>query len=381
MSEGIRVDIPAAYVEYRDAARSWLKDNVPVSGIADSETEGGFAEHREWERRLHAAGYSGISWPSEYGGADGDLLHEAIFTEEYERAGGPKRIMRPILRFLGPTILAFGTDEQRARWLPRMLTAEDMWSQGFSEPEAGSDLAAVRTRATLTGDTYVVNGQKTWNTYGQFSDRLFALVRTGEAGARHRGLTCLAIDMDSPGIEVRPIRQVHGRAGFAEIFLTDVAVPADNRIGPVGEGWDVAMTMLSFERGTDTGGPARSRRRLDALAGDITRQLPDVPSDIARELGSASASALALRAFTYQQLTSQWQGEPAGFESSMIKLYSSELDMGLVDLGVSVFGDERLADDTPEFLDFWHSRASRIYGGTAEIQRNIVADRILGLSR
>ena len=381
MSDGVRVDIPAEYVAYRENARSWLKGNVPAGGLADSETESGFAEHREWERELHAAGYSGISWPSEYGGASGDLLHEAIFTEEYERADGPKRIMRPILRFLGPTILAFGTEEQRARWLPRMLTADDMWSQGFSEPEAGSDLAAVRTRATLNGDTYVVNGQKTWNTYGQFSDRLFALVRTGEPGVRHRGLTCLAIDMASPGIEVRPIRQAHGRAGFAEIFLTDVAVSVDNRIGPADKGWDVAMRMLSFERGADAGGPARSQRRLDALAGDVVRNLPDVPSDIARELGSASASAQAFRAFTYQQLTSQWQGEPAGFQSSMIKLYSSGLDTSLVDLGVSVFGDERLAVDTPEFLDFWHSRASRIYGGTAEIQRNIVADRILELPR
>lgn len=380
-STGLRVEVDEQYERFRLAARGWLDANVPAD-LGDAETDDGFARHRRWEQRLLEAGYSGISWPTEFGGVGGDLLHEAIFTEEYERAEAPKRITRPSLRFIGPTIMRFGTSAQQERWLARMLRADDIWSQGFSEPDAGSDLAAIRTRADLHDGTYLVTGQKTWNTYGRFSDWLFALVRTGKADGRHRGLTCLAIDMHSPGIEVRPIRQVHGRSGFAEVFLDGVMVPAENRIGDHDDGWAVAMRLLSFERGADTGGPLRTERRLAALAGDVARDLSHGRAeDAARELGSAYAALLAYRAYTYRQLTSQWLGDEPGQVSSSIKLFSSRLDTELVDLGVELFGDERMVEGSPEYLDFWHSRASRIYGGTAEIQHNIVADRVLRLPR
>ncbi|MGY1840276.1 MULTISPECIES: acyl-CoA dehydrogenase family protein [unclassified Modestobacter] len=379
---GMRVAVPPGHQEFRRRLQAWLAENLLPGGLPDADTEEGFRAHQRWERRLHEAGYAGISWPPEHGGAGGDLLHEAIFAEEYERARGPVRITRPSLRFLGPTLMRFGTPEQQARWLPRMLRAEDIWSQGFSEPEAGSDLAGVRTRAELREGRYVVDGQKTWTTYGRFADWMFTLVRTGAAGARHRGLTCLAIDLRSPGVEVRPVRQAHGRTGFAEVFFTGVDVPADQRIGAHDDGWTVAMTLLSFERGPDTGGPVRTEQRLTALAGQVVRELPgDQVAAVSGELGAAAARLHAYRAHTHRRVAEQWEGAPAGVESSLVKLYSSELDVDLVELGVDLFGDRRLAEGTPEYLDFWHSRAGRVYGGTAEIQRNVVADRILGLPR
>lgn len=379
---GMSVPVPAPYRAFRVQLRAWLGAHLPPGGLPDVDTEEGFRAHRAWERTLHDAGYTGISWPREHGGAGGDLLHEAIFAEEYERARGPVRITRPSLRFLGPTLMRFGMPGQQRRWLLRMLRAEDVWSQGFSEPEAGSDLAGVRTRATRQGDEYVVEGQKTWTTYGRFSDWMFALVRTGAPGDRHRGLTCLAVDLHSPGVEVRPVRQVHGRTGFAEVFFSGVRVPADQRIGAEGEGWTIAMTLLSFERGPDTGGPVRTEQRLGALAADVLADLPaDAVPGVRRELGEAAARLYAYRAHTYRRLAAQWGGEPAGAESSLVKLFSSQLDVDLVTLGAELFGDARLAEGTPEHLDYWHSRAGRIYGGTAEVQHTVVADRILGLPR
>jgi alkylation response protein AidB-like acyl-CoA dehydrogenase len=379
---GMAVPVPPAHEAFRADVREWLAAHLPTGGLPDADTAEGFRAHQAWERTLHDAGYTGISWPREHGGTGGDLLHEAIFTEEYERARGPVRITRPSLRFLGPTLMRFGTPDQQQRWLPRMLRAEDVWSQGFSEPEAGSDLAGVRTRATRSGDEYVVEGQKTWTTYGRFADWMFALVRTGAADERHRGLTCLAIDLRRPGVEVRPVRQVHGRTGFAEVFFSGVRVPADQRIGEEGEGWTVAMTLLSFERGPDTGGPVRSEQRLAALAADVLGELPDdaVPG-VRRELGEAAARLFAYRVHTYRRLAAQWGGEPAGADSSLVKLFASQLDVDLVTLGAELFGDARLAEGTPEHLDYWHARAGRIYGGTAEVQHNVVADRILGLPR
>ncbi|MEU2348750.1 acyl-CoA dehydrogenase family protein [Modestobacter sp. NPDC049651] len=376
------VPIPPAHLAFRDELREWLARHLPPGGLPDVDTVDGFRAHQAWERTLHAAGYTGISWPREHGGAGGDLLHEAVFAEEYERARGPVRITRPSLRFLGPTLMRFGTPDQQQRWLLRMLRAEDVWSQGFSEPEAGSDLAGVRTRAVRQGDGYLVEGQKTWTTYGRFSDWMFALVRTGAPGDRHRGLTCLAVDLHSPGVEVRPVRQVHGRTGFAEVFFSGVRVPADQRIGAEGEGWAVAMTLLSFERGPDAAGPVRSEQRLSALAADVLADLP--PDDVAgvrRELGEAAARVYAYRSHTARRLADQWSGEPAGAESSLVKLFSSQLDLDLVTLGADLFGDARLAEGTPEHLDLWHSRAGRVYGGTAEVQRTVVADRVLGLPR
>ncbi|MFY1691126.1 acyl-CoA dehydrogenase family protein [Plantactinospora sp. WMMB782] len=365
--------------EFRRQVRAWLAGNVPADGLPDPDTDAGFRAHRDWERRLYDAGYSGISWPVEYGGRGGDVLHEAIFAEEYERAAGPVRITRPVQRFLGPTLIHYGSAEQHHSWLPAMLRADDIWCQGFSEPDAGSDLAGVRTRARCDGTRYVVDGQKTWTTYGRFADWMFTLVRTGEPGGRHRGLSCLVIDLHSPGVRVRPVRQLHGQTGFAEVFFDSVAVPAGNLVGPRDEGWRVALTLLSFERGPDAGAPERTRRRLDALAGDV-REAGAAPG-VVRELGDGYARLAALRAYVHRRVGTRLHGEPVGAESSLVKLFSARLDTDIVQLGVDLFGDERLAERAPEFLDYWHSRAGSVYGGTTEIQRNVVADRILGLPR
>ena len=373
------VDVPDAYHRFADDAAAWLARHV--GELPDVDTDEGFAAHREWEHTLFDAGWTGLSWPREYGGAGGDVLHEAIFAEAYERAGGPVRITRPALRFLGPALMDAADPAQRARWLPPMLRADEIWCQGFSEPGAGSDLAAVGTRAVRRGDDYVVDGQKTWTTYGRHADRMFALVRTDPSGGRHRGLSCLAIDLAAPGVDVRPIRQVHGRAGFAEVFLTGVRVPVADRIGDEDDGWAVAMRLLSFERGPDAGGPARSRRRLAALAADVAATGPQDRAGVERELGALVARTHGYRCHTDRRVTAAWRGEQPGAGSSVVKLYSSELDLDVVELGLDLFGDERTAEGTPEFLDLWHSRAGRVYGGAAEIQRTVVADRLLGLPR
>src|SRR5687768_17283689 len=251
---------------FRAEVRAWLRVNTPRPPLAAPGTRETFDEHRAWERKLSAAGYGGISWPAEYGGAGADVVRQAIFEEEYLLAGGPERITVVGQKLMGPTLMAHGTDEQKRRWLPRILSAEDIWSQGFSEPEAGSDLAGIRAKAELRDGDYVVNGQKIWTSYGAFADWIFALVRTDATAGRHGGITFLAIDMRTDGVEPRPITQLDGHAGFAEVFFTDVRVPADNVIGEAGDGWRVAMTTLGAEREAPARPAARYLRDLRDLA-------------------------------------------------------------------------------------------------------------------
>jgi alkylation response protein AidB-like acyl-CoA dehydrogenase len=259
------LELAPGQAAFRDELRAWLRENVPADPLEPSSTPEGFEAHRRWERRLYEAGYAALSWPVEYGGRDADLLTQAIFVEEYARAQAPVRINVLGLGLAGPTLLRFGTEEQRRRWLPGILSCDDVWSQGFSEPEAGSDLANIRTRAELDGDAYVLNGQKTWTSLGRFADWMFALVRTDLLAPRHRGLTFLMVDLHTPGIEVRPIVQITGDAGFAEVFLSDVRVPVGNVVGEVNGGWPVAMATLAFERATGLGSHVRFSRDVRAL--------------------------------------------------------------------------------------------------------------------
>jgi alkylation response protein AidB-like acyl-CoA dehydrogenase len=374
---------------FRAEVRAWLRANVPDPRLPSAGTREGFEAHRAWERRLHDAGYAAMHWPVEYGGRGVGIVQQAIFVEEYFLANGPERINVLGLNLMGPTLIAHGTEEQKRRWIPRILSAEDVWSQGFSEPEAGSDLAGLRTRAVREGDKFVINGQKIWTSYGAFADWIFALVRTDPEAPRHAGITFIAIDMRSDGIEARPIVQLDGHAGFAEVFFTDVRVPADQVIGAVNEGWSVAMTTLGFERDAPSAPAARYVRnslRLAELA--RARGLDDDPV-VRDRIAALYASSAAYDAVTRRTLTRLARGESLGADASMTKLLWSELGRRQYEYGRELLGsDEGTLDGSSPLPEargchsyYWFARAATIYAGTSEIQRNIVAERVLGLPK
>ena len=253
---------------FRTEARSWLEANVPSEPLPSFDTEVGFAAHRAWERRLSVGRWSAVSWPVEYGGRGADYLEWLIFEEEYHRAGAPGRVNQNGIFLLGPTIMEVGTDAQKARFLPTMASSEIVWAQAWSEPNAGSDLAGIRARAVSDGDDWIVSGQKIWASRAVWADWCFGIFRTDPAVERHRGLTFLLVPLDSPGITVRPIAQLDGDTGFAEIFFDDVRVPKEHTLGGEGKGWNVAMATAGFERGVSLRSPARfteAAKRLVAL--------------------------------------------------------------------------------------------------------------------
>ena len=373
---------------FRERARSWLADNLPPERLPSVGTREGFEAHRGWERALFEAGYAGLHWPRDVGGQGADVVTQAIFEEEYFLASAPERITVVGQKLMGPTLLAYGTEDQKRRWLPGILSAEHVWSQGFSEPDAGSDLAGLRTRAELDGDRWVVNGQKIWTSYGAFADWIFALVRTDPAASRHAGITFLAIDMSTPGIEARPIVQLDGHAGFAEVFFTDVRVPADQVIGAVNDGWNVAMTTLAFERDAPAKPAARYLRDVDELA-TIARAHTDMDSRVLDVLGGLYARAFAYRAHTMRTLSRLAQGETLGADASATKVLWSELERDIYEAGVDLLGHtspvlasvEGVSDAREWHSRYWFARAATIYAGTSEVQRNVIAERVLGLPK
>lgn len=374
--------------EFRREVRSWLRENVPAS-LASPGTREGFDAHRDWERTLSRAGYGAIRWPTEYGGRGAEPVLQAIFEEEYLLAGGPERVTVVGQNLLGPTLMEHGTDEQRARWLPGILSADVIWSQGFSEPEAGSDLAGIRTRAVRDGDAWVVDGQKIWTSYGTFADWIFALVRTDPSAERHRGITFLAIDMSSEGVEARPIVQADGYAGFAEVFFTGVRVPVNNVIGNVNAGWSVAMTTLAAERDSPAAPAARFLRDLRELATAARARGVDGDPVVRDALAGLLVRTEAYRAHTLRTLSKLSRGKSLGSEASVTKLLWSELERDIYETGREVLGPYAETVGPPAPLDdprgwnsrYWFARAATIYAGTSEIQRNIVAERVLGLPK
>jgi alkylation response protein AidB-like acyl-CoA dehydrogenase len=362
---------------FRDEVRAWLRDNV--TPLPSPGTPEGFAAHREWERKLSAAGYGGIAWPEEYGGRGADVVSQAIFEEEYLLAGAPERVTVLGQKLMAPTLMAHGTDEQKQRWLPRILSAEDIWSQGFSEPEAGSDLAAIRTKAELRDGHYVLNGQKIWTSYGAFADWIFLLVRTDPDAERHSGITFMAADMRTEGIEARPITQLDGHAGFAEVFLTDARVPAENVVGPPNDGWRVAMTTLGTEREAPARPAARYLRDLRELARLLhARGRLDDPVT-QTELVRLYVKAKAYEHATMRTLSRLAHGEQIGLDASVTKVQWSELERDLFEQALQMLGPHDLSDEW--WSKYWYARASTIWAGTSEIQRNIISERILGLPR
>ncbi|MFB7148833.1 acyl-CoA dehydrogenase family protein [Streptomyces virginiae] len=367
---------------FRAAARAWLADHVPASPLPSLETREGFAAHREWEARLHADRWSVVSWPEEYGGRGVDLVKWLVFEEEYWAAGAPGRVSQNGISLLAPTLFDHATPEQRARVLPPMASGEVVWTQAWSEPGAGSDLASLTSRAVRTDGGWLLSGQKTWSSRAAFADRAFGIFRTDpDAPKPHQGLTYLMFDLRAPGVTVRPIGRLDGKPAFAELFLDEVFVPDEDVIGEPGQGWRIAMSTTGNERGLTLRSPGRflaAAQRLTAL----WREQGD-PADTALRdrVADAVVGARAYELFTWAGASRFAAGGAAGAESSLNKVFWSEYDIALHETALDLLGaDAELADG--EWAEPWiFSLAGPIYAGTNEIQRDIIAERLLGLPK
>jgi alkylation response protein AidB-like acyl-CoA dehydrogenase len=361
--------------EFRHEARTWLEANVP-RGLPSGDTRAGFALHLEWERALFEARWSVVSWPERYGGRDASLWQWLIFEEEYYRVGGPQRVTQNGIFLLAPTVFEFGTPEQQDRVLPRMAAAQDLWAQGWSEPGAGSDLAAIKSRAVRDDERggWRLSGQKTWTTRGAFCTHLFGLFRTDPEADRHRGLTYFLLPLSADGVTVRGFARLDGDEGFAEVFLEDVFVPDSDVLGGVNQGWGVAMATTGSERGLTLRSPGRFLRAADQLV-ELAGSTDGITGTQRDRI-----DAQAYQLFTLRQVSGIIGGRAAGAESSLNKIFWSELDVRLHETAMDLLGDEAELDDVWS-RGFQFSLAGPIYAGTDEIQRNIVAERLLGLPR
>ncbi len=349
---------------------------------------------RRWQAACYGAGYVGRAWPAEFGGGGRPPVEQIIVDQELAAAGAPEFVNIVGLDVLGPSLLRFGNDDQRRRHIPAILSAEEIWCQGFSEPEAGSDLASLRTRAVEDGDNFVINGQKTWVSWGQYATWCGVLARTDDSVPRHRGISMLIVDMTSPGVEVRPMTQITGHAEFSELFLDDVVVPRENLLGKLGDGWKIAMHTLGHERGTAAlPRQVKLRTWLDrAVSVAAQREVDGRPVLANPEAQTALARALieieVLRHHAYRTVGEFLNGGAVGPESSSVKLLMAEAEQRLAATVLEVLGPA-LLDGDPDHVhenDFWYetylySRAASVYGGTRQIQRDIIADRVLSLPK
>ena len=362
---------------FRADARAWLSANVPREPLPSFDTAEGFEAHREWERTLADAGWAVVNWPEEYGGRGAGLVEWLIFEEEYWGAGAPGRVNQNGIFLLGPVLLEFGTDEQKARYLPKIGRSDEVWCQGWSEPNSGSDLASLASRAVLDGDEWVLNGQKTWCSRGAFADWMFGIFRTEPDSERHRGLSYILVPLDAPGVTVRPIAQLDGETGFAEVFLDDARVPIANTLGGRGEGWKVAMSTTGFERGIVLRSPGRFTATASRLV-SLYRERPD--ESLRGEVARAWSDTEAYRLHTYESVSRYLAGGEIGAETSLNKIFWSEMDLRMHRTALQLLGSD--AEIAGPWSDgFFFSLAGPIYAGTNEIQRNIVAERVLGLPR
>ncbi|MEU8567317.1 acyl-CoA dehydrogenase family protein [Streptomyces pathocidini] len=384
------LDFSAAEEAFRKRARSWLAAHVPAAPLPSLETEEGFAAHREWEAALFAGRWSVVSWPERYGGRGASLVEWLIFEEEYFAAGAPGRVGQNGISLLAPTLFEHGTEEQRARVLPPMASGEVVWAQAWSEPEAGSDLASLRSTAERTDGGWLLSGQKTWSSRATFADRAFGLFRSHpEADRPHRGLTYLMFPLDAPGVTVRPLGRLDGRPAFAELFLDRVFVPDEDVIGEPGQGWRVAMSTAGNERGLTLRSPGRFTAAADRLV-ELWRERAD-PADTALRdrVADAVIGARAYRLFTFAAASKLADGGRLGAESSLNKVFWSELDLALHETALDLLGPYgELAAEAGEAPAYgsWaegyvFSLAGPIYAGTNEIQRDIIAERLLGLPK
>jgi acyl-CoA dehydrogenase len=362
---------------FRAEARAWLDAHVPRDRLASFDTREGFEQHRAWERTMADAGWSVVNWPSEYGGRDADLVTWLIFEEEYWASGAPGRVNQNGIFLLGPVLLEYGTEEQKARYLPKIARAEEVWCQGWSEPNSGSDLASLQSKGVRDGDEWVLSGQKTWCSRGAFADWMFGIFRTEPGSERHRGLSYILVPLDAPGMTVRPIAQLDGEAGFAEVFLDEVRVPLVNTLGAPGDGWKIAMSTTGFERGVVLRSPGRFSATAARLAELYRSRREDAPPSLRDDVTRAWIDAEAYRLHTFWTVSRYLAGEEIGAETSLNKIFWSEMDLRMhraaLELEAQFLG--------PWVDGFLFSLAGPIYAGTNEIQRNIVAERVLGLPR
>ncbi len=377
---------------FRKEARAWLEANVPSEPLETFDKKDGFEAHRAWEKKLNEGGWAMVPWPVEYGGRGADLLEWLIFEEEYYRVGAPGRVNQNGIFLLGPTIMEYGTPEQKKQFLPTMASSETVWAQGWSEPNAGSDMANIQTTAVRDGDHYVVNGQKTWASRGAYAHWLFGLFRTDPESSRHKGLTFVLCPLDAPGVTVRPIEKINGKAAFAEVFFDNAKVPVENTLGGVGEGWNVAMATAGFERGLMLRSPARfqsTAQRLADLYKRTVKEGGDVDPALRDRVTRCWVAAEAYALNTYQTVSRLLAGGKIGAEASLNKIFWSELDIEMHECALALLGvrgelvpGSPGAGDVGQWLDgFIFALSGPIYAGTNEIQRNIIAERILGLPR
>ncbi|MFB6676894.1 acyl-CoA dehydrogenase family protein [Streptomyces sp. NPDC057684] len=375
------LDFTPAEDAFRAEAREWLAAHVPGEPLPSLETEEGFAAHRAWEAELHAGRWSVVSWPEEYGGRGADIFTWLLFEEEYYAAGAPGRVSQNGINLLAPTLFDHGTPEQRARVLPSMASGETIWAQAWSEPEAGSDLASLKSKAVRTEGGWLLSGQKTWSSRAAFADRAFGIFRTDpDAPKPHQGLTYLMFDLRAPGVTVRPIGRLDGKPAFAELFLDRVFVPDADVIGEPGNGWRIAMSTTGNERGLTL----RSPGRFLASAERLVRLWRERGEDTGTRdrVADALIGARAYQLFTYANASRFAAGQTIGAESSLNKVFWSEYDIALHETALDLLGaGGELADDGGWGEGYVFSLAGPIYAGTNEIQRDIIAERLLGLPK
>jgi alkylation response protein AidB-like acyl-CoA dehydrogenase len=381
---------------FRADFHSWLERNrefaTPTRDPLADEAEGDWEARIRWHRKLHEGGWMAITWPREYGGRGAGIPQNIIYCEELERAGTCVPFTGFGIGLLGPTLIHWGNEEQKRRYIPKILTAEEIWCQGYSEPNSGSDLASLQMRAVEDGDDFVVNGSKIWTSAAHHAEWIFLLVRTDPEAPKHKGISYLLVDMKTPGVTVRPLVQMTGANGFNQVFFEDVRVPRQNLVGPKNAGWQVAMTTLMFERAT---GHDRSVFRQINQLGDVAkRTLYNGASawndtGIRQQLAQLALEAEAIRYTGYRQLTRQLKGLPPGPESSMMKLCSTDLAVRVATFATELLGPySQFEHGAPFAVDqgIWSQRmlAARgptIYAGTNQIQRNIIGERVLGLPK
>jgi len=376
---------------FRAEARAFLEASVPQGPLPSGDTEEGFALHVAWEKKLFEARWSVVSWPRAYGGREASLIEWLIFEEEYYRAGAPQRVTQNGIFLLAPTLFEFGTPEQQQRILPRMAAALDLWAQGWSEPEAGSDLAGIKSRAVRDDEApgYRLTGQKTWCTRAAFCTHLFGLFRTDPTAERHRGMTYFLVPLDAPGVTVRPVDRLDGDAGFAEVFLDEVFVPDHDILGGVNEGWNVAMATAGSERGLTLRSPGRFLATAERLIELYRRFGAEADPGLRDEVVQAYLDAEAYRLYTFQTVSRMLAaGARMGPEASLNKIFWSELDLRMHDIALRLLGPRAELGEGPASVahgawmkGFQFALAGPIYAGTNEIQRNVIAERVLGLPR